>query len=248
MTKTVRKTVNEVQRSNLIKPVGRTQKQREYITSILENVQTFVFGPSGTGKTFIAASMAAYLFLRGDIRKIVLTRPAVEVEEKHGFLPGDIKKKLAPWVIPITEIIEEAIGKAIFIQAINNGDIEVVPFAYMRGRTFQDAFVLLDEAQNTSEHQMKMFLTRIGENTRVVVNGDIQQQDIPSGSGLAMALDMIALHNIPAGIIEFSPNDIQRSGICKMWVQAFIERDKHHWNSHQVPAFLHHRDQPALAS
>jgi len=214
--------VNDAQRANKINLYPKNNKQREYIEALRNHDQVFAIGPAGAGKTYIPTIMATQAYLRGDIKKIILTRPAVAVQEEHGFLPGSIDKKLAPWVLPVTEVIEEALGsKQRFLDMLKAGDLEVAPFTYMRGRTFKDAFVLLDEAQNTTKEQMKMFLTRLGENAKVVISGDIEQSDIRAGSGLAMAVDLIDTHDIPAAKVEFRSNHVVRSELCKMWVEAF---------------------------
>ena len=200
----------------------RSENQRLYITALREYDQVFAVGPAGSGKTFIPIMYALELYLKQKINKIILTRPAVEVGESHGFLPGDLTRKLAPWVIPVTEIMEEVLGKQRFIDMLKSGDFEVAPFTYMRGRTFRDAFVILDEAQNTTEKQMKMFLTRIGEGTKVVLSGDIDQNDMPKGrSGLTTAIKLAEKFAIPAAVIKFESKDIVRSELCRQWVEAF---------------------------
>lgn len=200
----------------------RTENQRKYLQALKDHEQVFAVGPAGSGKTFIPVMFGLQEYLKRNINKIIITRPAVEVGESHGYLPGDLNRKLAPWVLPITELIEEVTGKERFIQMLKEGDFEVAPFAYMRGRTFNNAFVMLDEAQNTTEKQMEMFLTRIGENSKVVISGDLRQTDIPNGrSGLHKAMKLLESHNIPAGVIQFGTKDVVRSGICQQWVEAF---------------------------
>lgn len=217
-----KRSVNDAQKLKDVKIMPKNQAQRDYMEAIINNDQTFAIGPAGSGKTFIPVMLALEMYLKGEIDKIIVTRPAVEVEESHGYLPGDLTKKLAPWVYPITEIIEDYLGKQRFIDMVKNGDFEVAPFAYMRGRTFRKAFVLLDEAQNTTPKQMEMFLTRIGEDCKVIISGDIRQSDIAKGnSGLKIALQLIERHKIPAAIIEFSHRDIVRSGLCQKWAEAF---------------------------
>lgn len=216
--------VNDAQRANKIDIYPKNQKQKEYIEALKNHNQVFAIGPAGAGKTYIPTIIATKAYLRGEIKKIILTRPAVEAgEEKHGFLPGNLDKKLAPWVLPVTEIIEEALGsKQRFMDMLSNGDLEVAPFTYMRGRTFKDAFVFLDEAQNTTPAQMEMFLTRLGENSKVVISGDLRQTDMLNGkSGLKMATDLVKKYDIPAAIIEFTSDDIVRSNLCQFWVKAF---------------------------
>jgi phosphate starvation-inducible PhoH-like protein len=185
----------------------------------------FTLGPAGTGKTYIAATLAADMLLDEKIERVVLSRPAVGVDEEHGFLPGDINKKIAPWVVPFTEVMQKRMGKDRYRQAMINGQIEIVPIAYMRGRTFDRALVFLDEAQNTTYSQIKMFLTRVGEGAKVIVNGDIRQTDLEGHSGLASVLDMIDKYDLPVPVIEFTNEDVVRSGICKMWAEAFDKKD-----------------------
>jgi len=216
-----RNTVNDQQRANTIKPEAITQKQADYLDALQHYTQTFSLGPAGTGKTFLAASQAAYLYLRGEIDSIRLTRPGVEVEEKWGHLPGGIDKKTEPWAKPVMEVLEECLGGNTLTELRKAGQITVEPLAFMRGRTFDRTFVLMDEAQNVSPAQMQMFLTRIGKGTRIAVNGDTRQCDLRRESGLAMALRMIRQHGIPARVVEFTSDDVARSGICQQWVKAF---------------------------
>lgn len=198
-----------------------TKRQGDYIKAVYTGDQVFTLGPAGTGKTYIAAAIAADMLAEGKIEKIVLSRPAVGVDEEHGFLPGNIQQKIAPWIVPFTEVMQKRLGKDRFRQAMANGEIEVVPIAYMRGRTFDNALVFLDEAQNTTYSQIKMFLTRIGENSKVIINGDIRQTDLDETSGLAAVLAMIETYQIPVPVIEFTNADVVRSGICKLWTAAF---------------------------
>lgn len=198
-----------------------TKRQGEYIKAVYTGSQVFTLGPAGTGKTYIAAMIAADMLAEGKIEKIVLSRPAVGVDEEHGFLPGNIQQKIAPWIVPFTEVMQKRLGKDRFRQAMSSGEIEVVPIAYMRGRTFNNALVFLDEAQNTTYSQIKMFLTRIGENSKVIVNGDIRQTDLEGTSGLAAVLAMISTYELPIPVVEFTNEDVVRSGICKLWTAAF---------------------------
>jgi phosphate starvation-inducible PhoH-like protein len=202
-------------------------KQAEYLGYLRCHPQVFVLGPAGTGKTWIAASYAADLYRSGIIRKIILTRPNVPCGRSLGFFPGSLENKFAPWAIPITDTIRERLGGAVYDIAVKNGNIEVVPFEVMRGRSWRDAFVLLDEAQNTSVAEIKMFLTRIGEDCVTVVNGDVAQCDLDRESGLRIALNLIRDKGIPVPVVEFSINDIVRSGLCAAWVKAFEEDLQH---------------------
>lgn len=201
------------------------ERQRDYIKAIKHGNQVFTLGPAGTGKTYIAAIMAADMLLDGVVDRVILSRPAVGVDEEHGFLPGDINKKIAPWVLPFTEVMQKRMGKDRYRQAMTDGRIEIVPIAYMRGRTFDRSLVFLDEAQNTTYSQIKMFLTRIGDEAKVIVNGDIRQTDLDGQSGLATVLTMIDRYDLPVPVIEFTNDDVVRSAICKLWAEAFERQD-----------------------
>lgn len=204
--------------------VAMNMRQAEYLAHLRTSPQVFVLGPAGTGKTWIAASHAADLYRAGSISKIILTRPNVPCGRSLGFFPGTLESKFAPWTVPVTDAIRDRLGKAAYDVAVRNGDIEVVPFEVMRGRSWRDAFILLDEAQNTSSVEMKMFLTRVGEGCTTVVNGDIAQCDLAQGSGLQIAIQLLRQRSLPVPVVEFSTDDIVRSGLCAMWVRAFEER------------------------
>ncbi len=200
---------------------AKSMRQLQYIEALEDSDQVIVTGSAGTGKTYIAASWAAKLFLENKIKKIILTRPNVASGRSLGFFPGTMEEKMAPWVIPFTDVITQHLGTAAYEIAVKRRNIEIVPFEVMRGRTFDDSFVILDEGQNTTPTEMKMFLTRIGEGTRVVINGDIKQTDLKSTSGLKTILDMVISQRLPVPHVEFTVDDIVRSGICGMWVRAF---------------------------
>ena len=174
-------------------------------------------------KTWIAATYAADLYRQRRISKIVLTRPNVPGGRSLGYLPGTLEEKFAPWATPLIEAIKERIGAGAYEIALKNGDIEMVPFEIMRGRSWSDCFVLFDEAQNATPHEMKLFLTRIGEDCRVVVNGDVSQCDLREASGLAAVLGLIEANALPVPVIAFTLDDIVRSGLCAMWARAFEE-------------------------
>jgi phosphate starvation-inducible PhoH-like protein len=197
--------------------------QAEYIDALRASPQVVVMGPAGTGKTWIAATYAADLLRNRQISRIVLTRPNVPIGRSLGFFPGTLEDKFGPWAAPVVEAIRDRIGKAAFEIALKRGDIEMVPFEVMRGRSWKDAFVLLDEAQNTTPQEIKTFLTRIGEDCTVVINGDISQCDLPDASGLRTVLSLIKKKGLPVPVIEFTRDDIVRSGLCAMWVRAFDE-------------------------
>lgn len=203
--------------------VALTPKQADYLEALRSGEQTVVLGPAGTGKTWIAATHAADLYRQRRIERIILTRPTVPCGRSLGFFPGALENKFAPWAVPVTDAIRERIGGAAFDIAAKRGDIEMVPFEVMRGRSWRNAFVLLDEAQNTTPAEIKMFLTRVGEDCTTVINGDIAQSDLPAGSGLAMVLALIRDKGLPVPVVEFGLDDIVRSGVCAMWARAFAE-------------------------
>ena len=202
-----------------IKALNATQA--DYLDALHSSPQVIVLGPAGTGKTWIAATHAADLYRAGNISKIILTRPNVPCGRSLGFFPGSLEDKFAPWAAPVIEAIKERMGAAAYDCALKKGAIEMAPFEVMRGRSWKDAFVLLDEAQNATPQEIKMFLTRIGEDCTVVINGDISQCDLDSASGLRVVLDLVAKRKLPVSVIEFGMGDIVRSGICAMWVRAF---------------------------
>jgi phosphate starvation-inducible protein PhoH and related proteins len=197
--------------------------QANYLDVLRTNPQVVVLGPAGTGKTWMAATHAADLFRSRQIDKIVLTRPNVPCGRSLGYFPGTLEEKFAPWATPVAEAIKERIGKAAYDIALKRGDIELVPFEVMRGRSWKNAFVLLDEAQNTTAAEIKTFLTRVGEGCTVVINGDVNQCDLEEASGLRIVIHMIKSQMLAVPVIEFTKEDIVRSGICAMWVRAFDE-------------------------
>lgn len=217
----------EVERS-LPPIIALTEKQNQYLNYLRTQNQVFVIGPAGTGKTWIASTYAADLYRHNKISKIILTRPTIPCGRSLGFFPGSMEKKFAPWAQPVIETIKNRLGGAIFELAIKNGDIEVVPFEVMRGRSWSDSFILLDEAQNTTISEIKMFLTRIGENCLAVINGDVSQCDLDHESGLQKTIDMITDFDLPVPIVEFTTEDIVRSEICAMWSQAFLKAERTH--------------------
>ncbi len=199
----------------------KSDNQADYIASIMTRQQTVSMGCAGTGKTFIAGTIAADLLRNNKVKKIVITRPNIGAGKSLGFFKGTLAEKIEPWVAPFVEVIKNRIGAAAYEIYEKRGQIEIVPFEVMRGRTFDHAFVILDEAQNTTIPEMKMFLTRIGEDTKVVINGDIKQSDIKETSGLAMVVDMAQKYNLPIPVIEFGEQDICRSGVVRMWIRTF---------------------------
>lgn len=210
----------------IIELVAKTSKQKEYIKALVDNPQVVVLGPAGTGKTYVASTFAAKLYNEKKIDKIILTRPNVPSGRSLGFFPGTLEEKMAPWLGPVVDVLNKHLGKTVVDLAIKNENIQVLPFETMRGRSFENALVILDEAQNTTYEEMKMFLTRIGEDTTVIINGDISQSDLKKDSGLSHTINMINKYKLPVPIVEFGVNDIVRSGLCKEWVKAFIQEDK----------------------
>lgn len=202
-----------------IKPLNYNQEK--YLYNLKTKEQIFVLGPAGTGKTWLAATYAADLYRNRKINKIILTKPNVPCGRSLGYFPGSIEKKFTPWTAPIIEALKERLGSAVYEIATKNSDIEVIPFEVMRGRSWKNSFIILDEAQNTTIQEIKMFLTRSGENCITVINGDISQCDIDQSSGLYKAITLIKELSLPIPIIEFTFEDIVRSDLCAMWCRAF---------------------------
>ena len=203
-----------------IKP--KTIGQRKYVEAIRNNTVTIGVGPAGTGKTYLAVAMAVAAFRNKSVNRIILTRPAVEAGEKLGFLPGDLQQKVDPYLRPLYDALFDMLGAENFQKCQERGDIEVAPLAYMRGRTLDDSFIILDEAQNTTSEQMKMFLTRLGFNSKAVVTGDITQVDLPDGkrSGLKEVLDILKDVDDIA-INKFSERDVVRHRLVQQIIKAY---------------------------
>ena len=205
----------------------RSQTQAKYILEMMDNELVFGLGPAGTGKTYLAVALAVSMMLDGAIDKIILSRPAVEAGENLGFLPGDLKDKVDPYLRPLYDALYEMLPAEQVDKKLAAGEIEIAPLAFMRGRTLSNAFVILDEAQNTTPMQMKMFLTRLGENSRMVVNGDLSQVDLPRGtiSGLKDAL--ATLKNIKGiSSVTFSAEDVVRHGLVAKIVRAYEKHNR----------------------
>lgn len=207
------------------KPVKpKTMGQKQYVDLIRKKMIVFGIGPAGTGKTYLAMSMAIQAFKSGEVSRIILTRPAIEAGEKLGFLPGDLQSKIDPYLRPLYDALYQIMGADSYLHNSEKGLIEVAPLAYMRGRTLDNAFIILDEAQNTTQAQMKMFLTRIGFGSKVIITGDQSQKDLPAGqvSGLDVALKV--LKNIDdIGICRFSNEDVVRHPLVQKIVKAYDE-------------------------
>ena len=202
--------------------IARSKKQSEYIKALKENDIIMSLGPAGTGKSFLAVSVAVTLLMEKKIDRVILSRPAVEAGEKLGFLPGDMKEKVDPYLRPLYDALYELFGADKIDKKIQTGEIEIAPLAFMRGRTLKNCFAILDEAQNATETQIKMFLTRIGENSKLVVNGDPSQVDLinKKHSGLVKSRDILkSLEEIK--VIEFDHNDVVRHPIVSKIIKAY---------------------------
>ena len=200
----------------------KTLGQRTYVDAIKQNTCTFAVGPAGTGKTYLAIAMAVVAMKNKEIERIILTRPAVEAGEKLGFLPGDLAQKVDPYLRPLYDALHEMLGLDAYQRLVERGAIEVAPLAYMRGRTLNDAFIILDEAQNTTSEQMKMFLTRMGMGSKMVITGDVTQIDLPIGkkSGLVEALEVLkGVEDI--GIVRLTHRDVVRHELVQAIVKAY---------------------------
>lgn len=208
-------------RKALLQPLN--ENQAHYLASLRVAEQVIVMGPAGTGKTYLASMVAANLYREGVFDKIILTRPNIPAGKSIGFFPGTLEEKMANWVVPFTSVICDALGKGVYETAVKNGNIEVVPFETMRGRSWDRTFIVLDEAQNTTIPEMKMFLTRQGKHSRTVINGDVRQSDLKENSGLSKIIHLVKKHHLPVPIVEFTVDDIVRSDICKLWVETFME-------------------------
>ncbi len=214
---------------------AKTLGQQKYVDAIAENTIVFGVGPAGTGKTYLAVAMAVKAFRNKEVNKIILTRPAVEAGEKLGFLPGDLQTKIDPYLRPLYDALYETMGYEAYQRNVEKGALEIAPLAYMRGRTLDDAFIILDEAQNTTPQQMKMFLTRIGFGSKAVITGDITQIDLPGGimSGLKDAIRV--LKNIKGiEFCKFSELDVVRHPLVQKIIKAYENHSQKQRTSKQV--------------
>ena len=204
---------------------ARTPRQAEYINLIKHNPMVFGLGPAGTGKTYLAVAAGVSMFIEGKVERLIFTRPALEAGERLGFLPGDMKEKIDPYLRPIYDAMHDMMPWDMVVSKMESGEIEVAPLAFMRGRTLSNAFVILDEAQNTTCTQMKMFLTRMGESSRMVITGDITQTDLPPGikSGLRDATELLeSVEDIK--FIRFEKEDVVRHPLVSKIVHAYDQR------------------------
>ena len=224
----------EVKRDNLIihgvngRPiVARSENQQRLVKAFEENALVYALGPAGSGKTYVAIALAVRALKNKEVKKIILSRPAVEAGEKLGFLPGDMKDKIDPYLQPLYDALQDMIPAARLKELMDNNIIQIAPLAFMRGRTLGEAVIILDEAQNTSTHQIKMFLTRMGLNAKMIVTGDMSQIDLPPSqrSGLSQAIEL--LHDVPGiGKVQFSKKDIVRHKLVQRIVEAYEAYDE----------------------
>ena len=205
--------------------IARSEKQSEYIKALRENDIVLALGPAGTGKSFLAVSVAVTLLMEKKIERVILSRPAVEAGEKLGFLPGDMKEKVDPYLRPLYDALYELFGVEKINKKIETGEIEIAPLAFMRGRTLKNCYAILDEAQNATETQIKMFLTRIGENSKLVVNGDPSQIDLPNKSHSGLITSRNLLNKIQEiKIIDFDHNDVVRHPLVSKIILAYQKK------------------------
>jgi phosphate starvation-inducible PhoH-like protein len=225
-------------------PKPKTPNQKKFIEAIDTKPMVIALGPAGTGKSYLSAIYAGYFLKEKRVNKIVLTRPTVPTGRSIGFFPGSLNDKMQPWCRPILGTLEQYLGKGDFECQVKNENIEVVPFETIRGRSFENTFVILDEAQNATQEELKAFTTRIGNYSMGVINGDVTQTDIGTASGLNMLVNMVKNSEelskyVP--IIEFTSDDIVRSGLCQLFVEEFQDyeiRSKKRFSDDNTPHFL----------
>ena len=214
-------------RGKPIKP--RTVGQRHYVEAIRKNTVILGVGPAGTGKTFLAVAMAVDALRKKQVSRIILTRPAVEAGEKLGFLPGDLQNKIDPYLRPLNDALFEMLGAENYARQLERNAIEIAPLAYMRGRTLDDSFIILDEAQNTTPEQMKMFLTRLGNNSKAVVTGDPSQTDLPFGKKSGLGIAVRILKNIEGiAVHQFTERDVVRHRLVQKIILAYDKYEREH--------------------
>ena len=201
----------------------KTENQRLYIEALNECNQVVVMGPAGTGKTYVVATYAASEYNLKNIEKIVITRPHVAVGKDIGFLPGTLEEKCAPWALPVIDVLEKHLGKGVVETGLKNGNIETVPLALIRGRSFDNTLIIIDEAQNLTVEELKALVTRVGEGSKLVINGDVQQSDLKQGDGLTKLVHLVKKYTMPIPVIEFGVDDIIRSDVTAMWVKCFLK-------------------------
>lgn len=220
LTEMLSDVVTTTVRGRPIKP--KTLGQKQYIDSMRQNSLVFGIGPAGTGKTYLAIAVAVAMLRQKHVQRLILTRPAVEAGEKLGFLPGDLQEKVNPYLRPLYDALFDVLGVETFEKYRERGIIEVAPLAYMRGRTLEDSFIILDEAQNTTHEQMKMFLTRLGFGSRAVVTGDVTQVDLPRGTESGLADARRILEGVPGiGFVQLSAHDVVRHELVQRIIEAY---------------------------
>ena len=220
--RTQQQPANPVPKASRAPLLAKTDGQLRLIRAIKSSSQVIVTGPAGTGKSYIPAITAADWLAEGKVNKIVLARPNVSVGKTMGHLPGDQDEKMLPWMVPLLEPLTERLGKGYVEYCLRSKKIEVAPIETMRGRTFKDAFVIIDEAQNLTLHELKMIVTRVGEGTQLVIDGDVAQTDL-NNSGLAQLILLSKGYNIDCVSVELGLEDVVRSGIVKQWLTAFYK-------------------------
>lgn len=232
--------------TNSGKPIkAKTVGQKKYVNAIKKNTVVLGVGPAGTGKTFLAVAMAVKALRAKEVNRIILTRPAVEAGESLGFLPGDLQSKIDPYLRPLYDALFEMLGAENYTRHLEKNTIEIAPLAYMRGRTLDDSFIILDEAQNTTPEQMKMFLTRLGFNSKAVVTGDLTQTDLPFGkrSGLAAAVKILdGIEGI--GIHHFTERDVVRHRLVQEIILAYDRYEKENAKNNAKAAYRPRKDKP----
>lgn len=221
--KTRRVTTKHDDKKSSIELVPKNNNQKLYIEALKESNQVVVFGPAGTGKTYVVATYAASEYNLKNINKIVITRPHVAVGKDIGYLPGTLEEKCAPWSLPVIDVLERHLGKGVVETGLKNGNIETVPLALIRGRSFDNTLMIVDEAQNLSVEELKALVTRVGQGSKLVINGDVQQSDLKQGDGLTKIVHLVKKYQLPIPIIEFTVDDIIRSDITAMWVKTFMK-------------------------
>lgn len=210
-------------KSRIVNIIPKNDNQAAMLKAMRSHDEVIVTGYAGTGKTFLAATEAANLYLQRKIKRIVILRPAVAVGKDPGALPGDLAEKNAPWAAPVIDVLIEQLGSGVVESGLKNGNILAQPIATARGKTLANAFIIIDEAQNLTIEELKLLTTRVGENSRIVINGDIKQTDLKgkTQSGLAKCVQMATKYNMNIPLIDFQIDDIVRSEICKKWIIAF---------------------------